>query len=449
VLTVRKTVHTTLYAAPVLLDYTRAIKYHGARMDTKSRDVALFRYQLIAPLLNDTEASHKVYLAKITSREHRMPGYETPQTVTVPAMKKWLHRYRTLGFDGLMPRSRRDKGGFRTINTLQETTIRQAIGEHKFRTARALLRYLIAREVLVPDSCSYSTFVTFAKKKKLLTPGLSNEAYKSFEKSHINMLWIGDFLYGPFVRNGKNNERTYLLAIIDDHSRFIVGAEFFHEQDSGAVAVVLKRAFETYGTPQKLYLDNGKVFVQDRLNVIAARLGVRIVHSKPYRPEGRGKIERFFRTVRDCFLDDFLASRRADGDPFVLSDLNQAFDRWLCDSYQNAVHSSTEETPHARYMHGIASVTVRRPSPDSIRRAFFVEYERKVSPQAIVSIDTIEYEVPGTYIGQAITIYKDEMCDGSAPMMICENGEFITIREVNRHQNAEFPIRYPDSTNNF
>ena len=114
-------------------------------------------------------------------------------------------------------------------------------------------------------------------------------------------------MYGPYVRKGKRIIRSYLIAFMDDHARFIVGARFAHEQDTNSVEIILKGALSTYGLPGSLYLDNGKVFVTASLVTAGAHLGFRVVHSKKGDAASRGKIERFFRTVRDQFIDMFLA----------------------------------------------------------------------------------------------------------------------------------------------
>ena len=255
------------------------------------------------------------------------------------------------------------------------------------------------------------------------------------------MLWVGDILYGPKVRYENKIVQSYLMTILDDCSRFPVGAAFDLRQDTLAVETVLKKAILTYGIPEKLYLDNAKVFVEKSLLLAAARLGFHVVHSKPGDPSSRGKIERFYRTVRDKFLDNFMLDWI--NEPPRFDTLQVAFSEWLYDEYMLAEHSVINDTPHNHYLSGLKKVTIRWKTGKEIARAFYQEIIRKVSGDALVSIDNLEYEVPGRFIGKKVTLHRDADLEGDVLFLFEEEGaEPIIVKPVNRAANAEFPIRF-------
>jgi len=246
-------------------------------------------------------------------------------------------------------------------------------------------------------------------------------------------------MYGPYIQDGRRVIRSYLVAFMDDHSRFIVGAKFVSEQDSVAVETVLKNALGAYGLPGSLYLDNAQVFINDALVMAGALLGFIVIHSKSGDAASRGKIERFFRTVRDQFLDLFLAALK--GKKPKLEALNEAFSKWLYE-YLHRSHGTTGESPHDRYIKGVAQVTLRKATTEKLEQAFHHEITRRVSGDALVSIDNIDYEVPGQFIGKTISLFYNP---AQAHLYFIRDeveGKLITVRPVDRHSNSRFPIKY-------
>ena len=409
-------------------------------------ETALFRFKIIAPLLHNLERSQKDYLFKICDREHRLPGCENTVRIKIATVKKWLYRYRKHGLEALVKNRRKDYGAFRKISPDLDSYIKTLTAEYDFRTVRTLYDYLVEIGKIDPRKCTYATLIHFTKRHQLFSEKMARKERKSFEKPAINMLWVGDFLYGPKVSHNGKILQSYLFALLDDHSRFPVGAAWSITQDSVAVSQVLKKALATYGIPAKLYLDNGKVFTEKHLELIGAHVGFTVVHSQVGDAASRGKIERFFRTVRDCFLDRYLLDYR-DGNCGTLEDLSRAFNPWLYDNYGHGPHSSLNSSPHEKYCKGIRSVIVRRLPPAVIDSAFLVPLSRTVGLSALVSIDNVQYEVPGEYIGQKITLYRDQLCSDAVLKIFDQRSkEFIDVRLVDRARNAEFPIRFHHDT---
>jgi transposase InsO family protein len=409
-------------------------------MVCQQQKMALMKFQIIAPALNQSDMGQMDYFRKMATKEHVLPGTDTVFRFQAGTFKKWLHIYRKKGFDGLVPTSRKDLGRSRRIAPETSKRIREVTDKYSFRTARALFEYLLDMEILQPRQCSYTTFNAYAKKHRLTGPRSDGKQRKSFEKEFVNMMWVGDIMYGPYVQGGRHGIRSYLVAFMDDHSRFITGAKFCVGQDSIAVEETLKQAIATYGLPARLYLDNGKVFTTEHLVMAGARLGFQVVHSKPGDSASRGKIERYYRTVRDGFLDTFMAACQ-DARP-TLEELNSKYTKWLQERYQLRKNSRTRESPHDRYMKGIAKVKIRQASPEHIKSAFLHVITRTVSKDALVSIDNIDYEVPGNLISKRIELSFDLSTPSVYYVVDEATNETVAVRPVNRHRNSNFPLKF-------
>jgi transposase InsO family protein len=184
----------------------------------------------------------------------------------------------------------------------------------------------------------YNTLLRAIQREGLLPRAGRTDVRKRFEREEVNELWIGDFLHGPTVMAGNRLAKAILCALIDDHSRMIVGHKFSVHETVSVLVEVLKEAFSTYGLPKRFYVDNGSAFSSDLLVKSCAQAGVSLIHSKPYDSPSRGKIERFFRTVRERFFSGLRAS-------LTLEELNEAFSIWLREDYHYKVHTGVEQQP--------------------------------------------------------------------------------------------------------
>jgi hypothetical protein len=203
-----------------------------------------------------------------------------------------------------------------------------------------------------------------------------------FEASEFGALWTGDGLHGPVVAGHK----AVLCAFIDDWSRAVPGWRWGHAEDTVRLEAALRRGLESRGIPQKCFVDNGSAFISAPFNRTLAVLGVAIAHSRPGQPASRGKIERFFRTVRTQFLVE-LAAR---GGAASLAELNELFGAWLEGVYHRTRHSETGETPLARMMR---ARPLRRPTPAELHEAFLWSATRIADKTAAVALFGNHYEL--------------------------------------------------------
>jgi transposase InsO family protein len=258
----------------------------------RAQDAALFRYRLIGPALEEglsTKQRGKV-VRGIAGQVHAGPGGRGVQ-VSRKTIDTWIRAWRKGGFEALLPSDRKCEPVTADSVLAMAAALKR---ENMERTAAQVRRIMVAQ---AGDAPSERTLQRHFAREDLVTPRGST-VFGRFEAEAPNVLWVADVLHGPLI-GGK---KTYLFAFLDDHSRFITGHRWGWSEDSLHLAAAFQRAVAARGLPRTLYVDNGACFVDETTAVTCAKLGIRITHSPPYRPEGRGKIERFFETVRGQFL---------------------------------------------------------------------------------------------------------------------------------------------------
>lgn len=408
-------------------------------MNEQDQKTALFKYKLIAPVLAESGLRQKDYLESFRDRAFDDSPLEK-KSFTPKTIKKWIHKYRKFGLDGLKPSHRKDKGLSRKITPELVNVIQDLSAQFQFRTVKNLYDHLIQLGRITPDSFTYATLANMSRKLGLLSDS-SAKARKAYEAEHVNDLWVTDFMYGPYVLRGKKKIPSYLCAIIDDHSRLILASKFLEDMRTGSFEAALRSAVSLFGVPYRLYADNGKVFSQSHLSLLSARLGFILVHSKPHDAASRGKIERFFRTVRDCFIPKIYLQTR--NQPFSLEDLNTAYAGWLHDQYNHKVHSVTRQTPYDRYMAGLVHIRPRKLTEQRLGDAFLHVIFRKVNNDSTVRINNLLFQVPARYIGKNIELRFS--IDDPIRFTLYENDKAVQVLDkLDKHLNSKFPIKFSD-----
>ncbi|MHB1595293.1 MAG: transposase [Streptosporangiaceae bacterium] len=367
-----------------------------ARLE-RAREAGLFRYSLVQEL---TEAglsqSERGWRAReLAGRVHEGPGGRQV-TVSYATLTRWRRAYEDGGFDALVPSPRQPAP--RTpeeVLALAEALKREKPG----RTAAQVRRILRVTSGWAPSD---RTLQRLFERLELNgpPPGEQEEqrALGRFECTRPNEMWTGDTLHGPVIGGRK----SYLFAFIDDHSRAVMGARWAHHDDVVRMAAAFRPALQARGVPQAVYLDNGSAFVDAWLLRGCAVLGIRLIHSRPGKPEGRGKIERFFRTVRDQFLVEI----SDDAPPGDLAEMNRLFRAWTETAYHQAVHSETGQTPAARWEKATPEERAV-PEPGLLREAFLWSERRKADKTALVSLHGNTYQVDAWLAGRAVELVFD------------------------------------------
>jgi len=361
-------------------------------MHDRHRDVALFRYSLIReaadPALSKAERGRLV--RAVAARDHTGPRGERVR-VARSTLDRWIRDWRCGGFDALVPAARSAEPATpAAVLDLAVKLKREAPG----RTAAQVAAIIVAAE---GQALSARTIQRLFARLGLNTrpDGTPPEAFGRFEAAAANDRWTGDALHGPIV----DGHKAYLFAFIDDHSRALTGYRWGHSEDTVRLEAALRHGLGGRGIPRSVYVDNGSAFVAAPLLRACAVLGIRLVHSRPGRPEGRGKIERFFRTVRDQFLVEVAARGVAD-----LVEMNRLFAAWVETAYHRRVHSETAATPLERFVAG-GPFTI--PTPDQLHEAFLWSEQRTVTKTATVSLHANTFEVDAALVGRRVECVFD------------------------------------------
>jgi len=365
------------------------------REDWRERE-ALFRYGLIREAADErlTPRERGPLVRALAGRPVAHPAGEL-RSPARSTLDQWIRAYRRGGFEALKPAERCP--GPRTPAPLLE----QAAALRRELPARTGAQIAeILRRLHGDRAPSARTVERYLRRQGLSRARLQGRerAYGRFEAAAPNELWVADVLHGPLL----GGRRAYLFCVLDDHSRFVVSARFQWAETTLALEGVLRTAFLSLGLPDRLYVDNGSPFASKQLQRICAVLGIRLVHSAPGRPQGRGKLERFFRTVREQFLVE-LEGRELEG----LGELNRLFQAWLHEVYQRRVHSETGEPPVARYSASAPRRADASDDPELLRQAFLWQERRTVSKSATVSLHGNRYELDAALVGCRVELLYD------------------------------------------
>jgi len=396
--------------------------------DETREKIALFRYRLISPVLAEPARQQNEYFRTQAQKPHQVPGRDRPRRFAVSTLKRYLKLYRKGGFEALKPKARADRGRPRRLQGEAWEAVKQLCAQHPYWSVRRLYAELAAKDLLGTPPIVYNTLTRLVKKDGLLQAPGRTDVRKRFEREAVNELWLCDFMHGPQVKLGPRSRKAILCAIIDDHSRLIVGHGFHVHETVDVLTTVLKEALGAYGLPKRFYADNGAAFSADLLTKACATLGISLIHSKPYDSPSRGKIERFFRTVQQRFLPDLV------GQP-TLDELNFTFSAWLTEHYQHRHHRGIDMKPIDRYQASAAKVDIRRLSAAELDVAFLVRHERVVANDATISFQGRIYEVPAAYIRQRVDLRHP--VGQPEELLLFDNGEQIAqLKLVNLRENA-------------
>ena len=375
------------------------------RRRERSHAVGLFRYQLICPALDvglSTKARGRL-VREIAAREHTDP-FGARVRYSRDTLDRWIRRYRAGGFAELIPSPRTASPRTDTATLEMAAALKR---ENPARTAAQVQRILRASAGWSP---SESTLLRHFHRLELIGPtaGAAPVVFGRFEAENPNDRWTGDALHGNMIGGRK----TYLFAFLDDHSRLICGYRFGFSEDTVRLGVALEPALAARGVPASVYVDNGSAFVDAWLLRACAKLGIRLVHSTPHRPQGRGKIERFFRTVREQFLVEITDTTAADlaaagtDHRSALLELNRLFTGWVETEYHRRTHSETGQTPLQRWDAGWERLgrTAAMPTAADLTEAFLWSEYRTVTRTATVSLHGNTFQVDQGLVGRKVEL---------------------------------------------
>jgi len=402
------------------------------------RDRALWRFELIAPLLEPgLEAAEK----RLSRREILARGGISART-----LRHWLELYRKAGFDGLLPRPRNDRGKART---LADDLLREAMAikeELPERSVSRVIEIIEGEKRVLPGKVARSTLTRHLAREGLTGRKRARQLKGSrrFQKEHRNQLWQADVKYGPYLphpENPKKKFRTHLLAIIDDATRLCCAARFYPDQRLPILEDCFRRAVLKRGVVDAVYADNGKIFVSRWFRLACAHLGIRHLHTKPYAPESKGKIEVWNRNV-ESFLAEVTLQK-----PQTIDELNRLLSLWVEEGYNHRPHSALGgRGPAERFQQD--ERRIRFASIEECRQAFLWEESRRVDKAGCVKLKGRLYEVGLALIGKTVDIRYDPF--DLDLVEVWQNGKMkgtaspLVIKEFSDSAGEEIPAGSPE-----
>ena len=373
----------------------------------KIHPMALFRLMVLGPLLS-RERLERGDLQRIV-RELAQRPYEIPGSRRCHLSEKtilaWYHDYRHDGIDGLVPKTRTDRGQSRLAEAVQQAIL-AAKRERARRSIRQIVRTLEADGLIGAGTVSRSAVHRLLQQHGLSRPsGAASEPEerRSFVAARAGSLWYGDVMHGPQVPVKGRMRKTYLVSLMDDASRLIAHSAFCLGETALDIEGVLKQALLRRGVPHRLVVDNGAAYRSQSLQGICARLGIQLIYCRPYQPEGKGKLERWHRRCRDQFLAEI--DQRHIGS---LEDLNARLWAWLEQIYHRTPHGGLNgTTPLARYQQDLPHIRTLGTLAARLDALFLHRVGRHVRRDGTVSYNGARFEVPYELSGRQIQLVVD------------------------------------------
>jgi len=369
----------------------------------KNKEIRDFRYMLIGELANPHLPHGKVkkMIADKAEKKYDIP-YSNKTVIGEATIKQWLNRYKKYGYDALMPTTRKDYRKTKVLTDREQEEVLTYIEQHPDLTAKACVKILYEKGI-ISNQISRSSLSRFLQAacldRKNRNQDTTHRLKFNFEYP-MECVQV-DCMHAFTVPDDKGKKRKAILILfLDDATRRILYARFSFSEASLAFEAGIKQILLTHGRIGKLYTDNGSTFVAAQSQRILNILGIVLTHSKPGVPQGRGKVERIFRTIRDQFI------RPLDKDEVTgLENLNARFMTWVETEYHRNPHRGLNgKTPLEAWMAKTKYIIELDPSLD-LDTVFLHEAQRKVYQDTTITLHGNLYEVPSVLIGKTVTLF--------------------------------------------
>lgn len=394
----------------------------------------LWRLSIIGDLIHrhsDDDMTQAARLAVMAEKTWDRPD-GTPCQVTAETIRKWLNKFQAGGLAALG--DGRPRPGTRIPDPIAEALTKLRV-EKPHWTVKLIIERLHEKGVWNGRKPSVASLYRWCKEKGLLRARRGDPPAAAFEFTAFGALWVSDVLHGPKVLVDGRERKTYLLAIIDDASRFVVSARFHLSEGVEPLMDDLRLALIRVGAPQRFYTDNGAAFRSRILHQVGARLGIGMPHTPPYQPQGRGKIERFFRTVRERFL--------AANTARTLEQLNRDLQAWLADYHKSPHGGINEETPLDKRLR-IENLCRALPAATNIDALFMQDRLVRLYKNQTFRLQNRLFEAPQAQPGTRLHIFFRPW-DLST---VFYGREHLVAKPLDKHANArrhEHPNAHPNA----
>ena len=396
--------------------------------------VALFRSEVIGALTRRDLARGELHaeLTALSQKHYRPPQAKRTRTFSVTSLERWYYAYLSRGLAGLRPEARSDRGRGRDLAPTLRTLLLDIRREQPSASVPLILRTLVADGRLARGTVSPSTVRRLYAEHGLdripMRDGASPKTRLRWQAERPGALWHADVCHLAPIVVGDRRLPVRVHGILDDASRYVIALEAHSTEREIDMLGILVRAVRRHSTPDALYLDNGSTYQGDLLRLACARLGTTVLHARPYDPEARGKMERFWKTLRGG-CTDFLGAVAS------LHDINVRLSAFLDQHYHVAPHASLlGRAPGAVYAEG--AKTSEAIDETKLREALTARVRRRVRRDTTVTLEGTDWELDQGFLAGRLVMVARCLVDTGDPPWIEYQGKRYPLHAVDPVRNA-------------
>ncbi len=411
----------------------------------RGEEIAVFRAGIIGSLAHAELARGELKrrMRALSREKFRPPGSDRTRTYGVSTLQRWYYAYKNGGLEALKPKARADRGHGRELTDELKELLLDIRREHRHVPATVIRDTLILEGRMDPKAASVCTIQRLYREHNLsrLPRGVVREdgAHRlRWEAPHPGALWHGDVCHGPALTIGGERKPLRIHALLDDASRYVVAIEAQHTEREIDMIRMLADTLRKHPRPDALYLDNGSTYRGEALSVACSRMEVGLIHARPYDPQARGKMERFWRTLRERCLDHLSGCAS-------LHDVNVRLWAFVDSYYHRREHASLiGKTPRQVWTDWWQAHELVEVDEKKLRDALTLRTRRRVRNDSTLSHAGRDWEVDGVFLSSKTVTVAHCLLDDPAQPWIEHEGRHIELHPVDPKRNASRPRRPRD-----
>ena len=380
--------------------------------------VALFRAEVIGALARRelSRGELAAEIRKLAKLRFRPPGRRATKVYGESTLQRWLYAYRRGGLAALRPGARSDRGRGRELTPEQRELLLDIRREHPGASVPLILRTLALDGRLAKGAVSETTVARLYREAKL-PRGVRQDGHTRlrWQADHPGALWHGDVCHGPALRIGQTTKPLRVHALLDDASRFVVALEAHHTERECDMLGLMLAAVRRHGAPDGLYLDNGPLYSGTELRLVCERLGITLLHARPYDAPARGKMERFWRTLREGCLDHL-------GTMTQLHDVQARLLAFLDEHYHQAPHGGLFGKHPAQVW---ATATLRPLDEAELATALTTRVRRRVRRDGTLDIDGAAWQLDQSFLAGVVVTVAVDMTGSATPVVEHDDRRYV------------------------
>ena len=396
--------------------------------------MTIFRLTVLGTLTSRVDLSHgeiQKIIQEIAKQKFIIPGSNRTQ-ISARTIERWYAKWQKDGIDGLASKSRKDKGVSKITESVKQRILKLK-AENMSRSVNIILALMFDEGYgQLPRSSVHRLLQQEKLSHRVVSDAPSIER-RQFEARKAGDIWYSDVMYGPHIIKDGREQRVYLVSYMDDASRLMTHSEFCWDEQSVSIEYVLKEAVMRRGLPKRLIIDNGSAYRSESLTAICAKLGIHLIFCRPYEPEGKGKLERWHRTVRAQFINELNAKQIT-----TIDDLNDRLHAWIHEVYHQRPHGGLNgmsplerfrlDIPHTRRLGSLAK---------DIDEIFYHRIKRTVSKTGLIKYQGQSFEVAYQHTGEKVLLVFDPHTQEPKFIETLEGKYLGEVTALDQHNNLD------------